>query len=81
MASDKIGSGCISDTYKHVVESSLGTGVAEILTLPICTIKTNYQNTNKVSILETISQIRSNYGIRGFYNASGDIITDAFYYY
>lgn len=51
--------------------SSIGTGLAEIITLPICTIKTNYQtNLNYNSLNHVIKDIYQTRGVIGFYNAS-----------
>ena len=55
---------------KNLVISSFSTGIAEIVTLPICTVKTNFQNTNSKSIISTIKHIFNRGGIRGFYSAS-----------
>lgn len=55
-----------SDLFK----SALGTSIAEIVTLPICTIKSNYQNTHSTSILQTIKTIYQRNGIKTFYSAS-----------
>ena len=54
---------------RDIYSSSIATATAEIVTLPLCTIKTNYQNTH-TSIRETISIIWKQHGIRGFYRAS-----------
>jgi len=55
----------------NLVPSLIGTLTAEIITLPICTIKTVYQNnqTHK-SIRYTIKDIISNTGYKGFIQAS-----------
>lgn len=55
----------------NLVPSLIGTLSAEIITLPICTIKTVYQNnpTHK-SIKSTISYIIQNTGYKGFIQAS-----------
>lgn len=55
---------------KDIKNSSIATGIAEILTLPICTIKTNYQTTKNNSIINTAKDIYIKNGIKGFYNAS-----------
>lgn len=60
-----------NDAIKHIVSSASATCVAEVATLPICTLKTNYQNTNHVSIQNTVRNIWHKHGIWGFYNASG----------
>ncbi|CAH6419053.1 Mitochondrial carrier protein [uncultured virus] len=57
--------------FKDIITSASASGIAEVLTLPICTIKTNYQNTNSISILHVTKDIWNRYGIKGFYNASG----------
>lgn len=59
------------DARKHIISSALATFVAEMITFPICTLKTNYQNMANVSIREVYNDIWSRYGLRGFYNASG----------
>lgn len=46
--------------------SSIATLIAEVVTLPICTLKTNYQN-NSLSIRETFHHVRQN---RLFFKAS-----------
>lgn len=61
-------------TYKNIIYSSSATAVAEFLTLPICTIKTNFQNIHdmrvKPSILGVVRDIYSRGGIKPFYAAS-----------
>ena len=57
-------------TTGYISDSIIGVTAAEILTLPICTVKTNYQNTESTSINQTIKQIYQTNGIRGFYRAS-----------
>lgn len=54
----------------NLINSAVATMVAELATLPICTVKTNYQNTSGFSILETIKKIYNKDGIIGFYRAS-----------
>jgi hypothetical protein len=58
--------------YNNIVNSSIATGIAEIATLPICTVKTNYQNTMSanVGIMKTIQTMYKNNGIKVFYSAS-----------
>lgn len=53
----------------QLISSSLATAIAELATLPICLVKTNYQNTNQ-NIPWIIKQIYSREGITGFYRAS-----------
>jgi len=54
-----------------MISSCVATSIAEIATLPICTVKTNYQNTTGKSITAVTKDILRQYGVRGFYNASG----------
>jgi hypothetical protein len=55
----------------NIRSSILATSIAEIVTLPICTIKTNYQtNLNYKSGREVVKNIWHEYGLKGFYNAS-----------
>jgi len=56
------------------MSSGIATGVAEILTLPICNIKTNFQN-SKMTMKEVVRMIYNQNGIKGFYNASFPAIT------
>lgn len=53
--------------------TAFSTLVAELLTLPICTIKTNYQ-TSQMTTIRTIKHIYSNYGLKGFIMASNPAI-------
>ena len=54
---------------RDMYSASIATAIAEIVTLPLCTLKTNYQNTHS-SIRETIFNIWKHHGVRGFYRAS-----------
>jgi hypothetical protein len=54
----------------NIIPSVIGTLTAEVLTLPICTIKTVYQNNKSLSISQTINLIIKNSGYRGFIQAS-----------
>jgi hypothetical protein len=58
--------------YYNIINSSIATGIAEIITLPICTVKTNYQNSmpSNLSILQTIQTMYKNNGLKIFYSAS-----------
>ena len=60
----------MANNKNNLVSSLIGTGIAEIATLPICTLKTNYQNTGSSSIKKTATEIFQKYGIKGFYSAS-----------
>jgi hypothetical protein len=57
-------------SHRDLIHSAIATGVAELATLPICTLKTNYQNTNAISIPNTIRYIYRQGGLRAFYKAS-----------
>lgn len=50
------------------VVSVVGTGIAELVTLPICNWKTQYQNGN-LGILATAQQMHRNDGYRSFFRA------------
>lgn len=56
-----------SSVLKHIISSALATTIAEIATLPICTIK---NNVNDHSIRKVVREIYLSRGIAGFYNAS-----------
>lgn len=58
------------ELYKNFICSSASTALAEILTLPTCTIKTNYQTSSNATIREVIKMIYSWGGIKSFYSAS-----------
>lgn len=59
-----------NNLYINCFSSCFGTLVAEILTLPICSIKTIYQNNNDLTIKSTIDTIMKNQGLKGFFLAS-----------
>lgn len=59
-----------SKTHKYIIASASSACIAEIITFPICTLKTNYQNTNGASIIKIFQNIWNKHGICGFYNAS-----------
>ena len=54
----------------NLIPSIIGTLTAEILTLPICTIKTVYQNNMSITIRQSISQIINKSGYKGFIQSS-----------
>lgn len=54
---------------ENLISSVIGTLCAEIITLPICTVKTVYQNNNTLTIFQTINNIYTNYGYKGFIQA------------
>lgn len=53
-----------------IYKNMLATSIAEIITLPICTIKTNHQVWNNKSMKDTVMQIYKQSGMKGFYQAS-----------
>lgn len=57
-------------SFNDIKYAAFGTLIAEIVTLPICTIRTNYINNKLKSPISTIKNIYSNRGIYGFYQAS-----------
>lgn len=59
----------------NIFSSSVSTIFAEIITLPICTIKTNYQTDLKYkSVIDVTKNIYGTRGFYGFYNSSGSAI-------
>lgn len=72
----------MSYTKDQIVIPAVSIGCAEIITLPICTLKSNYQNTNSNSIVETFKHMTSiarteyngNY-FKVFYRASIPAVT------
>jgi Mitochondrial carrier protein len=50
--------------------SATATAFSEIATLPICTLKTNYQNSGSTSIMGTARNLWKTGGISSFYGAS-----------
>lgn len=48
----------------------LGAGIAELITLPVSVVKTNYQCDTRATLRGTIQQIYAKHGIRGFYMSS-----------
>jgi len=67
-----------SENYKNSITncfaSCTGTLIAEIITLPACTIKTIYQNNKTLTIPKTIESIIKTNGIKGFFSASSPAI-------
>lgn len=55
---------------EHLLNSAFATSIAEIATLPICTVKTNYQNHNFSTVSECVRHIYKSKGLRGFVDAS-----------
>lgn len=57
----------------NLIISAVGSAAAEIATLPICTVKTNYQNqrlSDCISITNITKRIYANGGLGAFYRAS-----------
>lgn len=54
---------------ENLFASVIGTLCAEIITLPICTVKTVYQNDNTLTINQTIKKIYTKSGYNGFIQA------------
>lgn len=58
-------------SWTDILASSAATSLAEITTIPLCTIKTNYQTDLKYrSIIDTAKDIHKTRGLSGFYTAS-----------
>ena len=57
-----------------IPQTLISTLIAELITLPICTVKTVYQTT-RLTTIQTIKLIYSNNGIKGFFSASIPSIT------
>ena len=57
----------------YILSNTIGVIIAEIATLPICTVKTNYQTQN-VPLPQIVRSIYSIHGIKGFYTASASAI-------
>ena len=58
------------DALRNLGFSAISTVIAELATLPICTVKTQYQNTSGASVGATISRLYNSHGISAFYKAS-----------
>lgn len=56
--------------WDNIINSAIASSVAEITTLPMCTIKTHCQNTNNKSMRDTIKKIYKDGGFFAFYRAS-----------
>lgn len=60
----------MTNTMNNLYASLVATGFAELTTIPVCTVKTNYQNTNSTSVLSTAKHIYTTRGLKAFYMAS-----------
>mgnify|MGYP000900356349 CR=1 FL=1 len=59
----------------NFLASSIGTAIAEVATIPLCTIKTNYQtNLSHTSFIGVTKNIYASRGIIGFYDATPSAI-------
>lgn len=56
------------------ISSAAATAIAELVTLPICTLKTRHQNTESISVSHTMKTMFKDEGIKAFYRASGPAI-------
>jgi hypothetical protein len=63
-----------SNLYINLFSSCIGTLTAEVLTLPVCTIKTIYQNNKNLTIKSTIDSIIKSQGVKGLFTASSPAI-------
>jgi len=54
----------------YVINNMIASSIAEIITLPLCTIKTNHQVENNRFLKDTILQIYQKHKFIGFYQAS-----------
>jgi len=59
-----------NNNLNNLYASLTATAIAEIITLPICTLKTNLQNSNQTSIKKLSLDIYKKHGLKFFYNAS-----------
>jgi hypothetical protein len=70
----------VNELQRNMLSSGISTGIAELATVPICTVKTVYQTNHFQTIPYTIKYIYANYGLLGFCRAgvpamSGQIFT------
>lgn len=64
-----------NNSFNNIINSAIGPFIAEIITLPICTLKTVYQNNNTFTIVDTYKHIYNNHNsYRGFFQASSPAI-------
>ncbi len=59
-----------TNLYINCFSSCVGTLMAEIATLPACTLKTIYQNNKNLTIPQTFESILKTQGVKGFVAAS-----------
>lgn len=57
------------DILRKMTTTMLASFFAEIITQPICVVKTNYQTTN-MTTKQTVKYVYDNFGLKGFYMAS-----------
>jgi len=58
-------------SLNNLINSSIATIFAELITIPICTVKTQYQNSDSTSIINIIKKIYKENGIKIFFKSSG----------
>ena len=63
-----------TNNINKLFASGFSTFIAEIITLPICTIKTVYQNNLTFTVKDTINHIYKQNGYKGFIHAFGPSI-------
>ena len=56
------------DIFKHLLANATGATIAELLTLPICTVKTNYQTRSFNSVTNCVKSIYTTRGLYGFFS-------------
>jgi len=60
---------------KNLLLSATATAIAEVTTLPICTVKTRYQNAPVgTSVRNVVRDMYTKEGVRAFYRASGPAV-------
>lgn len=59
-----------NNNHSIVVNSAIATIIAELTTIPVCTVKTNYQNSHNIPVSKIIRNMYNQHGIKGFYKGS-----------
>lgn len=75
----------MENLFHNLLSSGLATLCAELITLPICTVKSNYQVNEKKGIISTVKEVYKRKGVRSFFSASfpamgGQIISTSLKY-
>lgn len=55
---------------KRMVATAISAGISELITIPVCTLKTVYQTQHYNKIRDAMSHIYKSAGIKGYYSAS-----------